>query len=319
MMISPSRIELAFSVHRRPRAEAFTLVELLVTISIIALLVSITLPALAKARAAGRQTRELSAGNQLLKAYLTYAQDNRDKVLPGYLRSAWTDPSMDPAHEFKVWDNDKTADEDERMFGTTIKRYPWRIAPYLNFAREGLIVDTALYNEYRNLRDGKNDTDSFQRGIAESPSFGLNTTYVGGDSKRGAFYPPGVRRWGQYYVTEVAKVQSADKLVVFATARGPHAIDTIRRVVPGHHRIEGPWHASVAVGGQVPSFSRWNAPNVPFRPSESPGTYGNLDFRHSSKCIGLTFDGHGELYDLEQLKDMRRWSNQANAPDWHPR
>jgi len=70
----------------RARHTAFTLIELLVVISIVALLVSILLPALAQARERGRTIQCQVLLKQFgLVAHL-YAQDNQDLCLP---RAGW--------------------------------------------------------------------------------------------------------------------------------------------------------------------------------------------------------------------------------------
>src|SRR5688572_25700057 len=59
---------------------AFTLVELLVVIGIIAVLISILLPTLSKARAAGQRTQCLSNLRQLHLAVVMYANTYKDAV-----------------------------------------------------------------------------------------------------------------------------------------------------------------------------------------------------------------------------------------------
>ncbi|MFT3788290.1 MAG: prepilin-type N-terminal cleavage/methylation domain-containing protein [Tepidisphaeraceae bacterium] len=66
------------------RRRAFTLVELLVVIGIIALLISILIPSLAKAREAGIRTQCLSNLRQTYTALMFYARDSHDFVPLGY-------------------------------------------------------------------------------------------------------------------------------------------------------------------------------------------------------------------------------------------
>jgi len=63
---------------RCPRRTAFTLIELLVVISIIALLISLLLPALRTAREAGRSTQCLSGLRQIGLAVVLYQNDHGD-------------------------------------------------------------------------------------------------------------------------------------------------------------------------------------------------------------------------------------------------
>ncbi|HYE18801.1 MAG TPA: prepilin-type N-terminal cleavage/methylation domain-containing protein [Tepidisphaeraceae bacterium] len=73
------------SSHRPPAGrKAFTLVELLVVIGIIALLISILLPALSKAREQAQQAACLSNLRQLGASMQLYANDFKDQIPIGY-------------------------------------------------------------------------------------------------------------------------------------------------------------------------------------------------------------------------------------------
>ena len=70
------------------KSRAFTLVELLVVISIIALLLAILMPALSSAREQARRTVCVSNVRQLALSTLMYGLDNNDLVPPGP-KSQW--------------------------------------------------------------------------------------------------------------------------------------------------------------------------------------------------------------------------------------
>jgi prepilin-type N-terminal cleavage/methylation domain-containing protein len=76
---------------------AFTLVELLVVIGIIALLISILLPALTKAREAANRAACLSNLRQVHTALVLFAHDKKDQVPLGYINN-------DKQYNFMIWE-----------------------------------------------------------------------------------------------------------------------------------------------------------------------------------------------------------------------
>jgi prepilin-type N-terminal cleavage/methylation domain-containing protein/prepilin-type processing-associated H-X9-DG protein len=109
--------------HRPERHTAFTLIELLVVIAIIAILASMLLPALAKAKEAGKRTLCSSNLRQIHLGFTLYSQDYREK-LPN---------TGDPF----LWMG---------------RRWRWTVQPYLPFA--GVRTDTNNPNISTNFTPG---------------------------------------------------------------------------------------------------------------------------------------------------------------------
>ncbi len=295
-----------------PTARAFTLIELLVVIAVIALLIGILLPVLGQARKTGAMTREMGLLRQVGIAYASYAHDNKDNLLPGYLRGSW---SRDEG-KFTVYSNGNDASEQSRLRGGVIRPYPWRLLPYLGYSPASLVADRNWLRSINELNHDPADIGAFEWSVARNPGFGLNTTFVGGDAHRGAYYIPSLLRWGAFYIIRTDQALQTDKLLLFTTSRGVHR-NSNGTVVPGYHRIEAPWHAT-PTSNSVPAFIPWEGSRTRFNAALPTTAYGHVDFRHSGKALGLTIDGHADALSVDQAFDMRRWSNKATRADWRP-
>jgi hypothetical protein len=171
--------------HRRPpSARAFTLLELLAIITVIAVLVSLLAPAVAAARAQSRKATELSAARQLIVAYHTAAGDQRGRLLGRY------------------GDARGARSETGSAVSGVSARWPHHLRPYLGDRfRSALYINeqAAYYERYA--------SDNYR--LSLGPTFGLNDMFVGGSGAR-LLDPP---------VTRVEQSRAPAQLLVFVATR----------------------------------------------------------------------------------------------------
>ncbi len=180
----------------KKRNPGFTLVEMLVTVSIIAALGTLTVTGVRSARGKARTVVEINAARNLITGYLGHAAENNGRVLPGY-------------------QNDPTATnlEGELLSDPMNARYPWRLARSVPGVKGVLLyngTESALESENRDYL------------VSVHPNLGLNATLVGGHFGSGSPLAPTLRiidAYGKFYLSHLTESDDPGKLVVFTSAR----------------------------------------------------------------------------------------------------
>ena len=214
------------------RHRAFTLLELIISMAIIAILLTLVIAPLHRIQNSAKRTDSLGALRQMALAYASYSTDHRQRLMPGYVNETLLE-QLDITAELPAG----TSLRDPMYCDGNIcdaSAYVWRLAPYLGNAWETMFVDyhskrlrSQLETEFQNGVYGPVSRDASatppELGISRIPSFGMNSIFVGGDSFHGGSEVTPFNPWNTVdnkpiAATRLSEVRNPATLIVFGAA-----------------------------------------------------------------------------------------------------
>lgn len=175
-------------------ARGFTLVEMLVVISIITILMALLIGGITSALKSSKNSKQLSDLRQMFTGWTLYANQYTDQCLPGFL-SVETQKNWKVAYRMNGKLEGQTSD---KLNAAVAQTYPWRLAPYLNYSWDLMLgyredaasLEPATLYTIQPLALASEPLSAALRKIAPSslsgstaalqPRFGYNAFYLGG-------------------------------------------------------------------------------------------------------------------------------------------
>lgn len=194
------------------KRRAFTLVETLVVIVILAVMATICVTVTQKVKRSGMTVKELNAAKNLTVALFSASQDNGG-FFPFGVDGAANDISIE-----------ETDFRGVRVTGAEAHRYPFRLAPYFGYKFEGITVLDPQ------MERGLKNKDSYMLSLV--PALGINTYGVGGYVEVGEKNPIAGA------IRQMSMAHAPERMITFAAARLSHR--DLGTNAPGYHMVTPP-------------------------------------------------------------------------------
>ena len=329
---------------------AFTIVELLVVISIIAILLALLAPALGGVIRRSKKFTETNALRNVGQAWILYANSNAEYVLPGYLEPEMqgTNPGgWDVQYEYPYVPDPTNPNNPPNVIidPDIAATWTWRLMPYLSYNHD-MIHDHTDEPD----RSSMNILEEAEA-IALEPGFGYNAFYVGGwwkeydvvgqDQKivRYRFWQAAADLDGddniddderaKVVVRSIGQCRRSTEVVVFCSSSKvePGVYKKWEDDQPGSHYVVPPYLAQEQhwgrAGGGSGGIGGSGGGDTTF--SAAAGDFWTVEaFLQTSVPIGrytkssnlLYFDGHTANQAVGVLLDMRNWIDIATTRDF---
>lgn len=301
---------------------AFTIVEMLVVVSIIALLMAILLPSLAAVKNRSKKAQEMNNIRQVGFAWSQYGTANDGAAVPGYL-----DPADNPESIIERWDLSFEYPNHSSMPNNVAAPWTWRLMTYLDNSYE--VVYGYREEDYQGMDDLVNNALL----IAEEPAFGYNAYYTGGWWEMTTISDGGdsvTVPLPKYYdarsedgdsisvvVKSIGQIQKTSDYVVFCsstkrdessepppTSKPGPAED----IDPGSFLVTPPYLADEQQWGHFLGDASYVS--IYKNPCYHPIG------RYTRTAAVLHADGHAEPQKPSTLDDARKWINIADTKDF---
>jgi hypothetical protein len=192
-------------------------------------------------------------------------------------------------------------------------RWIWRLGPYVDFSYPTLIRDRAILAQANGLA-GEADFETGSYRASVFTGFGMNSYYIGGRKEFYEIHAQGYNRyqasWGSdFFVNRLDRAARPSQLIAFVSAASNIQSEGFR---DGYFYVEPPRTMIEQPTWQIVAHA--DAPTRE-RVEEESGWYGAFPVAKGRAVVNF-LDGHAEQSEWRELRDMRRWSPQADSPEW---